>query len=233
MNLTDLTQLAQTRRAVRHFRPDPIPEALLTQLLDTARWSPSGYNLQPTHFVTVTKPRLKPPLAKACLHQSQILEAPATVIFVGDRRVARNHLEKILHHDRLAGGINDEYEKRVRSFVSLAFDQNPMGLGWLWKSILPPVLQLFRPMPSIPAVHKSYWIAKQVMLSAMLFMLAATAAGLATCPMEGMDPRRVRRVLGIPRGWEVCLVIPIGYADDTKLTKTRLPLKDLRHHDGW
>lgn len=155
MNLTDLTQLAQTRRAVRHFRPDPIPEALLTQLLDTARWSPSGYNLQPTHFVTVTKPRLKPPLAKACLHQSQILEAPATVIFVGDRRVARNHLEKILHHDRLAGGINDEYEKRVRSFVSLAFDQNPMGLGWLWKSILPPVLQLFRPMPSIPAVHKA------------------------------------------------------------------------------
>jgi len=44
-------------------------------------------------------------------------------------------------------------------------------------------------------VHRRYWLAKQAGLSAMSFMLAATAAGLATCPMEGFSDR----LMGVAR----------------------------------
>src|SRR4051794_22594373 len=60
-------------------------------------------------------------------------------------------------------------------------------------------------VPNVQAVHMDYWIAKQACLSAMVCMLAARAAGLATCPLEGFGERGVRRALGIPSSQAVIL----------------------------
>ncbi len=225
----EFQKLVRARRATRAFKPDPVPDSLLHDLLDTTRWAPSGYNLQPTHFVLVTDPHLRPALCQACLNQKQILEAPATVVFAADRDVAKHHLDAVLEADRQAGAVDDAYEKRVRKYVGLAFGQGPVGVGWLMKLVAAPVMRIFAPTPSIPAVHKRYWLAKQAMLSAMTFMLAAQAAGLATCPMEGFDEIRVRRALKIPSRFIVCLVVPVGYAADGPLTKSRLSLDRLLH----
>jgi nitroreductase len=233
MTLDQFEAVALTRRATRRFRSDPITEPVLERLLEIAHWAPSGYNLQPTHFVVVTDAGLKPALCQACLYQRQVLEAPATVVFTGDRRVVANHFEKCLALDRQAGVISPEYERKLRHYVPLAFDQGPMGLGWLWKAAILPFLGLARPVPSVPAVHKRYWLTKQVMLTAMTFMLAATSAGLATSPMEGFDESRVKRVLKIPRSHIVPVVIAVGYAAEGSLKKTRLPLADVLHHNGW
>lgn len=229
MTLDEFEKLVHARRAARRFRPDPIPAGLLERLLDLARWYPNGYNLQPTHFFVVDDPALKPALQRACLGQKQVLEAPAVVVFAGDRRADRNHFEKVLAEDLKAGAISEDYAAFLRRKVPLAFDQGPLGLGWLGKALLTPLIRLSKPTPSVPAVHKRYWVTKQVMLSAMIFMLGATAAGLATSPMEGFDERRVKRVLGIPGNFIVPVVVCIGYAQEGTLKKTRLPLKDVLH----
>ena len=98
-------KLARSRRSARHFRPDAIQPELLDQLLEAARWAPSGFNLQPTHFVVVTDPDVKAKLCSACRNQRQVLEAAATVVFTGDRRVVSNQFEQILQQDRQAGAI--------------------------------------------------------------------------------------------------------------------------------
>lgn len=41
------------RRSIRKFKPDPIPEDLLTQVLTAASQAPSGKNRQPWRFVIV------------------------------------------------------------------------------------------------------------------------------------------------------------------------------------
>lgn len=233
MTLEAFELVARTRRAVRRFRPDPLPAGVLERLLEAARWAPSGYNLQPTHMVVVTEAGLKRALWRVCLQQGPVLEAPAVVVFAGDRDAYRHRFEDILKMEREAGTISPEYERKLRRVVPLAFEQGPLGLGWLWKAVLPPVLRLFRPVPSIPAVHGRFWVTKQVMLAAMNFMLAAQAAGLATVPMEGFDERGVRKVLGVPRRCVVAVVIPVGYAADGVLRKTRLPLSASVHHNGW
>ncbi len=233
MNLDAFETLVRERRAVRHFDPRPLPEGVLARLLDAARWAPSGYNLQPTHFVVVTDPAIKERLVPACMGQSQVREAPAVVIFVGDRRVWENNFERVIAAEKSAGSISAEYERKLRQFVPLAFDPGPLGLGWLWKWALPPFLRRFRPVPNIPVAEKRYWLAKQALLSAMVFMLAAQAAGLATVPMEGFDESRVRAILGIPASGLVVLVAPVGYAADGKLTKTRLPLESMVHRERW
>ena len=71
------------------------------------------------------------------------------------------------------------------------------------------------------------------MLSAMTLMLAASAAGLATLPMEGFDERRVRRILGIPRSQIVPVVIAIGHAVEKDLKRTRLPVERFVHRNVW
>ncbi len=41
-------------RAIRRFRPDPIPEADLHAILEAAIQAPSGGNVQPWHFLLIT-----------------------------------------------------------------------------------------------------------------------------------------------------------------------------------
>jgi nitroreductase len=50
MNVTDAIK---TRISVRAFRPEPIPEALVREIIDVARFAPSGGNLQPWKVIAV------------------------------------------------------------------------------------------------------------------------------------------------------------------------------------
>jgi len=233
MNLNEFEQLAVTRRAVRHFKNDPIDKDLLIRLLGTARWAPSAYNLQPVHYVVVEDPGGRTQLFEACMKQKQILEAPAIVVFAGDRRVVENNLDRMIEMELKAGSMDTQYEQILRKYVSLGFSHAPMGMGWLWKAALLPLVRLVAPVPQMPAVYKKQWLTKQVMLSAMVFMLAAHAAGLASVPMEGFDEKRIKIILRIPRTHVVPLVVPVGYPQSGDLKKTRLPIEDSTHWDTW
>ena len=120
------------------------------------------------------------------MDQKQIEQAPATVLFLGDRRVALTHFQLMLQHEEEAEAIHPKYKATLEKYVPLAFHTGPAGFGWLWKGTLVPMRRLAAPTPELPAIHRRYWLAKQVSLSAMVFMLAAAAAGLGTCPMEGL-----------------------------------------------
>ena len=232
-DLASFLDMVRSRRSTRHFRPEAVPLDLLDELLEAARWAPSGFNLQPTHFVVVTSQEAKEKLYPACMKQRQVLEAGATVVFTGDRRALENHFDRVLQSDREAGAINDAYEQLLRRFVPLSFSRGRLGLGWLWKAAAQAIAGRFTPIPSVQAVHMNYWLAKQVSLSAMVFMLAAHAAGLATCAMEGFGEHAVRQALGIPSSHTVVLAVAVGYADNSALRKTRLPLDGRVHRDQW
>ena len=221
------------RRATRHFADTGLDDQTLTTLLDAARWAPSGYNLQPIHFIVVREAEQKGQLGWACINQRQVTEAPATVVFAGDKRVMHNNLETVIEQERAAGAIDERYEGFLRKFVPLAFKTGPLGLNWLWKATLPPVLRRFTAMPSLPAVHRRYWLAKQAGLAAMNFMLAAHASGLATCPIEGFDEKRLQKVLDMPRSVLPIIVVPVGHAADEPGSKTRLPADQQVHWERW
>lgn len=58
-----LTELLTWRRDVRHFRTDPLDEALVLELLTLAQLAPSVGNSQPWRFVRVKTPALRATLA--------------------------------------------------------------------------------------------------------------------------------------------------------------------------
>lgn len=59
MEYDDLLELVQTRRSIRRFKPDPIPDEYIEKIIDVARWAPSGFNMQPWEFVVIKKPELR------------------------------------------------------------------------------------------------------------------------------------------------------------------------------
>jgi iodotyrosine deiodinase len=53
------TALMMTRRSVRDFSPDPLPEGMIDTAIRAAASAPSGANVQPWRFVVVTDPERK------------------------------------------------------------------------------------------------------------------------------------------------------------------------------
>jgi len=49
-----VTEALKARTSIREFLPEPLPEKLVREILDVARWSPSGGNLQPWKVIVVS-----------------------------------------------------------------------------------------------------------------------------------------------------------------------------------
>jgi nitroreductase len=55
----ELRALLDSRRSVRHFSSEPVPRALVEEIVAAAATAPSGANQQPWRFVVVTNPEVK------------------------------------------------------------------------------------------------------------------------------------------------------------------------------
>lgn len=62
---TELHTFLRTRRSVRRFKPDPVPESVIENILATATFAPSAHNRQPWRFAVITSPAVKISLAEA------------------------------------------------------------------------------------------------------------------------------------------------------------------------
>ena len=55
----ELTDAIRARTSIRGYKSTPVPRELITEILDTAHYSPSSSNSQPWEFVVVTGDVLK------------------------------------------------------------------------------------------------------------------------------------------------------------------------------
>jgi nitroreductase len=226
----------ERRRAVRHFRSDPLPDGLLDGLLAAALRAPSGYNLQPWTVIVVRDPARKAALRVACLGQPQVEEAPAVVVFACDTDPLRRFAE-VAEAGLAAGHWTPAYVARMRRLTALRFLAGPLRVLQPFKALARAALTRVRPSPMFPVGRAGFevWSVKQTSLLAMAFLLLAAEAGLDTCPMEGIDERWVRRIIGLPRRFAVPLVVPVGYAADPGSGRPtpRLPFDRVVHAERY
>jgi len=79
----DLFDVVRTRRSVRTYRPEPIPQEVLSRVLDAARIAPSGSNRQPTRLIVVKDEQTKKNLVPLCHNQAFVAAAPVVICAVG------------------------------------------------------------------------------------------------------------------------------------------------------
>lgn len=61
----DLHHFLQTRRSIRRFQPDPVPDSVIQNILTTATFAPSAHHRQPWRFCVVMDSSVKQDLADA------------------------------------------------------------------------------------------------------------------------------------------------------------------------
>jgi len=90
----DVLEAIRSRRSIRKFRPEPIPEEKLKTILEAGRLAPSAGNRQPWLFVVVKDPERKRSLAKAADNQTFITDASMIIVALGDSNASPRWFER-------------------------------------------------------------------------------------------------------------------------------------------
>ena len=61
----ELFEAIHSRRSIRRYRPEPVPQGLIVRLLEAACWAPSAHNRQPWRFTVIADAEVKERLARA------------------------------------------------------------------------------------------------------------------------------------------------------------------------
>jgi len=76
-----------TRRSVRDFRSDPIPEADVHDLLRAGMQAPSAKNEQPWHFIVIDDTELLHAITEFHPASQMLLDAPLAILVCSDRKL--------------------------------------------------------------------------------------------------------------------------------------------------
>lgn len=208
----DFFATLKARRSVRKFLDDKVPDEVIQKALDAALLAPNSSNLQPWEFYWVQSPDKKARLVDACLSQNAAKTGQHLIVAVARIDTWNRNRRLLLQEMRKSGPthklINAYYEK----LVPLIYFQDPLGLLGLLRTLTFWLIGLFRPIMRRPATKQDVFevVIKTTALACENLMLAVTAQGYGSCPMEGFDERRVKRLLGLNRNARVVMVIGIG-----------------------
>lgn len=211
------------RRAIREFSASPIAEADIFDLLDEAAFAPSSGNLQPYEFHWIRDPDLRQRVATACNGQRAAASAAELIVVVASPGIARETAKAQLAYvdsTPLLGTNSKEYHrKNIKKFLKIL----GIGAAPFWTPILS-VLALIRPALSLlPVGHigSRHWAARNAVYAAQTIMLGAAAKGIDSCPMEGFSATELEKMLDLPRGSVIPIVIALGYQSDNARIEER------------
>jgi nitroreductase len=106
-------RMARSMRAVRTFTAQPVDDAVLTQILDVARWAGSARNRQPWHWTVCRDTRLRRELSRSGRYAGFLTDAPVIAT---------------LSVDPDAGGADAEFDCG-RAAQQLLVAADAVGLG--------------------------------------------------------------------------------------------------------
>ena len=78
----DRIAFLRSLRAVRSFRPDPVPQEVVDDVLEVARWSGSASNRQPWELVVIREKETLEALARLEGYASHLAGAPLGILLV-------------------------------------------------------------------------------------------------------------------------------------------------------
>lgn len=84
MSAGQAVESIRTVRQARQYRPDPISDDVLHQLLEIARWTGSSRNTQPWHFIVITDKQLLGQLSRLRAPINWVADAPLAIAIVLD-----------------------------------------------------------------------------------------------------------------------------------------------------
>ncbi|MGI9612622.1 MAG: nitroreductase family protein [Acidimicrobiales bacterium] len=231
--LPGFKQTVTSRRSIRVFDGEPIPDEVMRDCLRDATLAPSSSNLQPYELYWVRDSATRERLADACLGQPAVATAGELVVVMARRDLWDTNLDKVWDLMTQGGKVTfpepvDDYYHKITPRLR---QTDALGFGNLMRRILFWFRGRSAPTPRSPVNKGDHrvWAHTQSSLAAMTLMLSLTAHGYDTCAIGGLDKDRIRELLDVPAKAEVTMVIAAGGRRPEGLygARVRLPYEDL------
>ena len=216
----------ETRRSVRKYLPEPVPKEVIDKAIAAALLAPNSSNLQPWEIYHVTSPEKRAALVTASFDQSSAATAAELVVFVARTDKWKLNRALILEELHARGNPPKQQLDYYTKIVPLFYFHGWFDLIGYFKKIVFSIVGLVRPVPRGPFTKKEVKavLSKTVALACQNFMLAITAQGYSSCPMEGFDECRVKKILGLGSESTVVMLISVGKENTEGICGPRLRL---------
>jgi nitroreductase len=191
----------EKRRSIRKFKPDPIPNEHLRELLNSARLAPSGCNAQPWRFKIVKESDVKAKLAEAAYDQAFIGQAPVVIVCCAD---IRGYLDGTVSGAQDLGKIGAVEDRIVTILQGKAKD-----------------------LETVERNELAPRIAANVAIAIEHIVLRALDFGLGSCWIRLIDEQKVRELFGWSDNIYVVALLPIGYPAEFPKERKRLELDEI------
>ena len=215
-------QAIRERKCIRAYLDKPVAAELVSDLLEHARWAPSGVNSQPWQVAVVrgeSKRRIGDAIIAARERKQD--ENPDYHYYPDAWREPFRQRRKacgLALYQALGIGREDEQQRLEAWYRNYHFFHAPVGLLFF----IPRELQT------------GSWLDLGMFLQNI--MLAARHHGLDTCPQASMAeyPDIVREVLGLPAELLLVCGMALGYADpEAPVNRYRLPREAPESFTRW
>ena len=219
--LKTVSEAIEYRRSVRKYLDVQLDEEKVKNCIKNATLAPNSSNMQLWEFYHVTDNEELKKLSKACFDQNAAKTAINMVVFVARRDKWRERakynldfLEDMFDKQEKKGidverrrKVSRRYYKKLMPTIYTDF----LGIVGYYKKILSFFIGLFRPIYREVLFSDTRVIThKSVALAAENFMLSMAEIGYDTCPMEGSDTSRVKKILNLPSKAEITMIIGCG-----------------------
>lgn len=236
-------EIIHYRRSVRYYKDLQIDAERVRNCLELASLSPNSSNMQLWEFYHITNADTLEKLAFACLNQQAATTAKQMVVFVTRQDLYRKRAKQMIEFESrnvLKNSPKEKQEKRVKTWELYYGKVIPIlysrffGIPGIIRKVVVSIVGLFRPVTyQVSECDVRVVVHKTCALAAQTFMLAMANEGYDTCPMGGLDSRRIKKILKLPYGAEINMVISCGIREERGVwgDRVRVPFDEIYKRD--
>ena len=122
----EISDAIKTRRSIRSFKKDPVPDDLLRQIIEAGAFAPSSHNTQPWEFIIIKDRTTIEKLSRTHEWSAHLKGAPVVIVACGNLK-KRDHTFPCMVSVALA-------------VENMLLTINSLGLGTCWTYIHNPEL---------------------------------------------------------------------------------------------
>ena len=204
MSSAELFETMRTMRAMRRLKPDPVPDALIRQILEAGLCAPNGGNFQKWRFLVVKDPAVKQAV--------QVLYKRAYDETIGPRYAT----------SAPPPGVSPERYARQHAAVEYLTEHYHEAPVWIVACLEDGAAPNRMAGASIyPAVQN------------MLLAIRALGLGSTLTTRHALYATEADRAMGLPDGVHSYAILPIGYPMGKFGPVGRTKLEDVVFNERW
>ncbi|MGI6712371.1 MAG: nitroreductase family protein [Bacillota bacterium] len=196
----ELSEALRSRRSIRKFKPDPVPDSDIKELLEAARLAPSGVNLQPWRFVVIKTPEARAKINE-CTPIPFVAKAPVIIACCVDTQSFST--------------VDHRVKELKESGAFLGTPLNDLESEDILKS------------KSMDEAAARSFLGLNAAISIDHLTLKAVDLGLGTCWVMMFSQKKVKKTLELDDRYHVVALIPVGYPDQNPKPRPRLAVDEI------